>query len=282
MDTQNKPTILFPYDFTPESDFAVDYLVGLSKLFNFSAEILNIYDEGTKKYMKENHLDRPALEQKIQEMAKDLEEKHGIMTSYLMKNVSIKRIRQISRNENVTFTLLGIIKPFKPSTKILKVITTSPVPAFVVQTGIPFKPIKNIVFPLDDSTASRQKAGWALRFAKACRDATVHIYTISPAALKSKEREFKQYKVIESCEHFFYRNGVNFVTETSQGNYKDYPLELKKYAESIAADLYVIMIRPKKMFSSIDPVDYQLIFNQQKIPVLCVNQRDLFVGGGFT
>jgi len=49
MDTQNKPTILFPYDFTPESDFAVDYLVGLSKLFNFSAEILNIYDEGTQK-----------------------------------------------------------------------------------------------------------------------------------------------------------------------------------------------------------------------------------------
>ncbi len=282
MDTQNKPTILFPYDFSEESDFAIEYLVGLAKLFDFSAEILNIYDSGTRKFMQENKLGKNDLEDKIRQMAKDLQDKHGIMSTYLIKNAPIERIKKISRNEHVTFTLLGIARQFKPSTKIMKVITTSPVPAFVVQKGVPYKPFKTILFPLDESDASRQKAGWALRFANACPDATIHIYTISPAALKSKEREFKQYKVIESCEHFFARNRVKFVTETSQGNYKDYPLEVKKYAEAINADLYVIMIRPHKMFQVIDPVDYQLIFNQQKIPLLCVNQRDIFVGGGFT
>ncbi|HOY32481.1 MAG TPA: universal stress protein [Bacteroidales bacterium] len=281
MDTQNKPTILFPYDFSPESDFAIEYLVGLSKTFNFSVEILNIYDVGTKKFMQENNLDKSALEDRIRQMSVDLQEKHGIMSTYLIKNTAVKNIRKISLKEHVTFTLLGISKPYKPSNRIIKVITTSPVPVFVVQKGVPYKPFKNIVFPLDDSPASRQKAAWALKFASTFEDVLIHIYTISPAALKSKEREFKQYKVIESCEHFFARNGVKFVTETSQGSYKDYPMEIKKYAESINADMFIIMIRPKKMFSNVDPVDIQLIFNQQKLPLLCVNQRDLNVGGGF-
>jgi len=282
MDAQSKPTILSPYDFSAESDFAIEYLIGLAKLFNYSVEILNIFDSGTLKFMKENNLDKNALEDKIRQMSADLQEKHGIMSNYLIKNVPIKRIRKISLKEQVSFTMLGISKPFKSSKGIIKVITTSPVPAFVVQKGTPFKPFRKILFPLDDSMSSRQKAGWALKFAKALGDATVYIYTISPAALKSKEREFKQYKVIESCEHFFTRNGVKFVTETSQGSYKDYPFEIKKYAEKIEADMYIIMVRPKRMFSLVDPIDLQLIYNQQKIPLLCVNQRDLFVGGGIT
>jgi hypothetical protein len=53
-----------------------------------------------------------------------------------------------------------------------------------------------------------------------------------------------------------------------------------KYAEKISADLYVIMI-PKQVFKSIRQLDFKIIFNTEKIPVLCVNQRDLFVGGGF-
>lgn len=281
MDNQNKPTILFPYDFSPECDFAVEHLVGLAKLFNFSVEILNIYDSGTKKFMQENKLDKNDLVDRIRQMSENLHEKHGIMSTYLIKNAPIKRIRNISQKEHVSFTLLGLKKPPKPSTRIMKVVTTSPVPVYVVQEGIPFKPFKHILFPLDDSVASRQKAKWAVKIANVCKDAVFHIYTISPAALKSKEREFKQYHYIESVERFFNQKGVNFVTETSQGSYKDYPHEIKKYAESIEADLYVIMIRPRKLFSVIDTIDFQLIFNQRKTPLLCVNQRDVFVGGGF-
>jgi len=281
MNNPNTPTILFPYDFTVESDCAHEYLVGLSQLFDYSIEILNIYDSGTKKYMRDNKLDNTALEDKIRQMSMYFQEKNEIVSTYLVKNAPIKNIRRIAQKEKVAFTLLGITEPKKPSTVIMKVVTTSPVPVFVVQEGVTYKPFKNILFPLDDSPASRQKAGWAIKFAKAS-DATVHIYTLSPAALKSKEREFKQYQYIESCERFFARNNVKFVTETSQGSFKDYPDEIKKYAQEINADLYIIMIRPKKIFKAMDPIDFKLIFNHQKVPILCVNQRDLFLGGGIT
>jgi hypothetical protein len=162
---------------------------------------------------------------------------------------------------------------------IMKVVATSPVPALVVQNGVDYKPFKNILFPLDDSMSSRQKAGWALRFAKKS-NATIHIFSVNPASLTSKEKENKQFKVIDTVEQFFAKNHVNYVSEISQGNFRDFDNDIMKYAEKIDADLYVIMI-PKRVFNSIRPLDFNLIFNPKKVPVLCVNQRDLFVGGGF-
>jgi hypothetical protein len=82
------------------------------------------------------------------------------------------------------------------------------------------------------------------------------------------------------CERYFVKNRIKFVTETSQGSYKDYTDEALKYAESIESDLFIVMIRPPKISKPISEIDFKLIFNPQKTPILCVNQRDLFLGGG--
>ncbi|MCK9611556.1 MAG: universal stress protein [Bacteroidales bacterium] len=279
MEHENKPVILFPYDFTSVSVNAKDFLIELARLFKYSIKILNIFDEGTKEYLRTSHLSKTNLEDKIRFLAQELHEKQGIETSYLLKNVPIKRIRHISEKEHVSFMLMGVNKPKKVSSGVMKVITTSPVPVFVVQSDIKYKTYKKIFFPLDDTDGSRQKATWAVRFAK-MTDATIYIYTISPATLRNKEREYRQYRVIEMCERYFVKNRIKFVTETSQGSYKDYTDEALKYAESIESDLFIVMIRPPKISKPISEIDFKLIFNPQKTPILCVNQRDLFLGGG--
>ena len=278
MDQLEKQKILFPYDFSPESDYSMQYLIALTKGLNYSVEILNIMDPGTRKYMKANNLSKDALTGKISDLVNDFQDKHDIPASFLIKNVPIKRIRKISEREKVSFIFLAINEPQKMGSRIMKVVTTSPVPALVVQKGVEYNPFKNIVFPLDDSITSRQKAGWALRMAKKS-DATIHIFSVNPTTL-TKEKEYKQYRVIESVESFFAKNKVNFVSEEARGRYSDYDAEILKYSKKVSADLYVIMI-PKLMFKSISKEDFDLIFNPEKIPVLCVNQRDLFVGGGF-
>ena len=279
MEQQEKHKILFPYDFSPESNHAMQYLIELTKNFNYSVEILNIIDSGTKKYLHENNLTKKDLDIKISKLADDFQNNYNIPTSYLIKNVPVDRIRSISENENVSFTFIAINEPKKMASNIMKVVATSPVPAFVVRNGIKFKSYKNILFPIDETVTSRQKAGWALRFAKKT-NATVHIYSINPAALDSKEKEYRQLKVIDTVEMFFARNRVNYISEISQGNYDGYDKDIIKYADKVGADLFVIMI-PKKIFGFINKQDFDLIFNPAKIPILCVNQRDLFVGGGF-
>jgi hypothetical protein len=280
MNQQELPKILFPYDFSSESDYSMQYLFSLTKVFGYSVEILNIFDPGTKKFMKENNLSREGLHNKIAQLAEDFQKKHNIQTSYLLKNVPIKRIRKISEREHVSFIFLALNEPQKMASRIMKVVTSSPVPAFVVQNNVDYKPFKNIIFPIDDTFTSRQKAGWALRFAKRS-NATLHIYSINPASLISKEKEYKQFKVIETVEQFFARNNVKYITEISQGNYQDFDNDIIKYSDKISADLYIIMI-PSKMFRSISQLDFKTIFNPKKVPVFCVNQRNLFLGGGIS
>jgi nucleotide-binding universal stress UspA family protein len=280
METQEYPKILFPYDFSPESNHAMQYLAGLSKIFNYSVEILNIIDPGTKNFIKDNNLSKLQLEEKVAELARGFQDKHNISTSHLIKNVPIKRIRKISEKEKVSFTFLAINEPAKMASKIMKVVTTSPVPAFVVQNGVEYKPYKKILFRLDDASISRQKAGWTLRFAKRT-NATVHIFSINPALLGDKEKAAKHRKVIDTVERFFEKNQIDYVTEISKVSLVDFDNDIMVYSKKTGIDLITIMI-PVTFWSPINPYVFKLIFNPEKIPVLCVNQRDLYLGGGIS
>jgi nucleotide-binding universal stress UspA family protein len=280
METQEYPKILFPYDFSPESDHAMQYLAGLSKIFDYSVEVLNIIDPGTKNFIKEHNLSKPQLAEKVAELARNFQEKHNIPTTHLIKNVPIRHIRKISQQEKVSFTFLAINEPAKMASKIMKVVTTSPVPAFVVQNGVEYKPYKRILFRLDDATISRQKAGWTLRFAKRT-NASVHIFSVNPALLGDKEKAAKHRKVIDTVEWFFAKNHIEYVTEISKASYADYDKDIMVYAKKAGIDLITIMV-PVTAFNPISPYVFKLIFNQEKIPVLCVNQRDLYIGGGIS
>lgn len=278
METQEYPKILFPYDFSKVSDHAIQYLTGLAGIFDYSVEILNIMDPGTKKYMQEHKLSEPEMIEKVAQMTRDFQEKYHIRATYLSKNIPIRRIRKISAKEKVSFTFLAINKPDQIASKIMKVVTTSPVPAFVVQDGVEFKRYKNILFPVDDSPTSRQKAGWAMRFAKKTK-AKIHVFSVNPASLRSIEKEKKQRAVIDSVEWFFARNHIDYVSKLAPGIYDEFDNDLLNYAEKAGIDLSVIML-PRQRLRPVSTHDFQLIFNPKRIPVLCVNERNLFLGGG--
>lgn len=280
MEQQITPTILFPYDFSKESECALEYLSSYSGLYPFALKFLNILDLGTRKYMAENRLSKAGLEQKMSQMAFDFQTKYGVNSTYMVQNAPVKRIRKISLEEEVTFTMIGISEPKRYSAQIMKVVSTSPVPIFVIQDGVTFKPYNKILFPLTDAVNNRQKAGWALRIAKRS-NGTVHIFSMRPDSLDTKDDAHKQRKVIESVERFFGNNGVKFKTEIAKGSYKNFTKEALSHADEIGADLLIIMIAPKKLFKPFNTYDFNMIFNPLKIPIFCVNQRDLFVSGGF-
>lgn len=280
MENNEYPKILFPYDFSTESDNAIPYLVSLAKMFNYSIEILNILDPGTKKYMWEHKLSKQQLIEKVGELARDFQEKYNIPTTYLLKNAPIKRIRKISEKEKVTFTFLAINEPASLGSTIMKVVSTSPVPVFVVQNGVNYKPFKKILFRLDDTFNSRQKAGWVLRFAKKTR-ATVHIFSVNPVMIKDRVKAQKQHTIIESVEKFFEKSNVGHITVLAPGRYEDFDDEVMKYAEKEGIDLYTVMISAK-VLKNMRQADFRFIFNKANIPALCVNTRDLFLGGGIS
>ena len=272
--------LLFPYDFSEISDHAVDHLGNIARLLDYEVEVLNILDPGTRAFMRENKLSRKNLEEKIVTLAAEIGSKYNLNTTSLVKNVTIKKISKVSYREKASMIMLGIDAPRRKASRIMKVVLKSAMPVFIVQQQIPYQPFKNILFPLDDSLTSRQKSGWALRFARAT-GATIRIFSVNPAILDNKEKEYRQYKIIEQLERFFKKNGAAYTTTVATGKYKEFAPETLAFADDIGCDLYIIMSKPPSAFSIVDPVDYDLIFNKSKMPVLCVHSKDLFVGGGF-
>lgn len=281
MEMKSNKSILFPYDFSGVSDCAQEHLAGIAKMFGYSIQILNILDPGTKAYMRKNSLNVGGLKASLEEIAEKLRAEPGQEAEVIIKNVSIVRMRKLADSLNAACMVLGIDEPKRRASSIMKVVTKSPVPVFVIQQGAVFSPYKNILFPLDDAADSLQKVGWATAVAKAT-GAKVHIFSVKPSAIPLKEKQYKQIKMVEQVETFFARHRVDFTSFIATGKLDDFADETIEYGKTVESDLYIILNRTKKLFSRISALDMQLIFNHTQTPALCVNKRDLFVAGGFS
>ncbi|MEI6766687.1 MAG: universal stress protein [Bacteroidota bacterium] len=281
MEVKSNRSILFPYDFSGVSDCAQEHMVGIARLFGYSIKLLNILDPGTKAYMRKNRLNMGGLKAFLEEMADKFRKEHSQDTEVVIKNVSILKMRKLADSLNVACMVLGIEEPKRRASSIMKVVTKSPVPVFVIQKGAVFSPYKNILFPLDDAADSLQKVGWATAIAKAT-GATVHIFSVKPSAIPLKEKQYKQIKMVEQVENFFDRHHVEYTTNLATGSLDDFADETIAFGKTVNSDLYIILNRTKKLFSRISSLDMHLIFNHTQTPAICVNKRDLLVAGGFS
>jgi len=278
MNKERNPIILLPYDFTEVSDGAVKHACALAKMFGYSLRLLNILDPGTIKYMRANNMKISDIESKLEEMAEMIRKDKDIEVDYVLKKGSIKTMCKLAEAYLVSFMVLGIDEPRKNNSQILKVVSKSPVPVFVIQRNSEMMNYKNILFPLDDFFASRQKVGWAARLAKTT-NAQISIFSVNPPG---SEEGFKYQRIIEQVEEFFYQRNIPYSTTLSEGGMDTFTRETVQFGTEHHCDVYVIMHRPKKLFGAIHPIDYQLIFNESRTPVLCVNLQDIMVSGGFS
>jgi nucleotide-binding universal stress UspA family protein len=269
--------ILLPYDFSEVSKYAVKHAVALAKPFANRILLLNILDERTLKYMKLSNMKKGDLDYKLQETAEFIKKNSGIETEYFIKEGPIKTICKIAEKKNVMFMVVGIDEPKGGKSEILKMVSSSPVPVLVVQQKAENTNYRHILFPLDDFHASRQKTGWAAKLAKVCGS------RISIIAVKHtvQEKKFRQETITEQVEEFFHKKLISYTTTYGKGSPKDFPMEALQYGIDKGCDVFVIMHRPKTAFYTVDPQDKNLIFNEAKIPVLCVNVRDVGHAAGF-
>jgi nucleotide-binding universal stress UspA family protein len=271
------PKLLLPYDFTEVSKFAIQHAIALAKIFGYSITLLNIYDSSTRKFLRENGLAKADLDAKLQETADSIKQSGNVDADHFFKKGSIKTIRRLSDELKVSLMVIGIDEPKLRVSPILKVVSKSPVPVMVVQQQCELFDYKHLLFPLDDFPGSRQKVGWAARLAK-LTSAKVSIFASNQS---DKEKRYKQIRVVEQVEEFFHKRGIPYTSQYAEGNIKSFPDEALKFGIDQKCDVFIIMYQPKKAFSSVTQLDKKLIFNDSRIPVLCVNTRDVGISGGF-
>ena len=268
--------ILIPWDFTPVADYALQHGFKIAeKAKSNKISLLHII-KNEKEYDK--------AKEKLDQVAKDFQGKDGIEVEALVRKGSIfTTIGEVASELKAELVVMGThgLRGMQKLTGswALKVIVSSRVPFVVVQEPPNETDFRDIVFPVDFRTESKEKLNWVTYFYKYF---SPKFHIIKPNT--TDVGFIKKIKAnIAFARKFMDSKNVDYEIHTANGK-KSFPNEIMEFANGINADL--ILILSTKNIGLTDYVvgaqEQYVIANSSKIPVMVINPReDLTKFGGF-
>lgn len=279
---ENKNVILVAYDFTPVGDLAIDHAVQMAKILSYKVCLLHIINKKSRSELKKTNKPLKSIEEKLKSMADTLKKDEKIEVDYKTREGSIfTAIAAVTKEINANILIFGTHGKkgiqFLLGSFAIKLVKSCPVPVFVVQKAAHNSQFKNVVFPLDLQAGSKQKVKWAIALHKQFKS-VFHFYVDSypdefvQHRLKADHRQVK--KILE-------KHNIPYTDNFSpvKGNFSSKCIE---FASKINADMIMISTDPDKItWNLFGSPDERIIYNQEKIPVMCINAQDLrvIIGG---
>ena len=273
--------MLVPVDFSEISLNALNHAVQVAKHFDNDLVLVNILEDdflssvfSFSKNDTKDELAKEALLNKLNEKAAEIKAKYGVECKTAAKSGKIyKTIIDTAAEYGCDCIIMGTHGASGVERIIgsnaSRVISYSTVPVIVVKTDKNPNAYKNIVFPLDLTSESKQKVKWALHLAKAYKS-TIHIltYSMSDEFLNNKMMaNLNQIKTLLS------ENGVAY-DEKIMDNNDDFASVTLNYAEAIGADLIMIMTQSEDKSIReyiIETYPQQIVNDSGVVPIFCVN-----------
>ena len=157
-----------------------------------------------------------------------------------------------------------------------RIVSLSPCPVITIRSGIDIaRPLSIIVFPIDSTTETRQKAAFTGYLAK-MHDAQIHILSLYTSKVKTIRRNVDSYS--EQVGKYFEEEGVRYlITNIEADNIAD---SILIYAKSVDANLISIMTQQESSTANIWMGPYaQQTINRSPIPVLCIRPKQTLAAG---
>lgn len=268
--TRRENTILVPWDFTEVASYALDHAIMIANRTRNDIALVHIV---------KNEKEIEEAKAKLEVVAKENEAKTKIKTKPIVREGSIfNTISDVATEEEANLVIMGThgIKGMQKLTGswALKVIVSSEVPFIIIQDKPHHTRLENIVFPVDFKKETREKLNWVNYLSKYYKS-KIHIFKRSDPALR---------KNIESnisfTKKYLQEHDIDYDIVTQNGKYP-FPIETINYAKEIDADLILIMTSRTLGFADfvMGPDEQYVIANSAKIPVMCVNPRQVVLGG---
>lgn len=271
MDSQ-KQTILVPTDFTTTAEYAMQHAVIYSKWLHKDITLLNII----KKEAEYND-----AEKQILQIAQELASKNAVTVHTVIREGSIfTAIGEVANELEAEMVIMGThgrhgVQKFVGSWA-LKVIVSAKAPFIVVQQPPKKNTIDRIVFPVDFKKENKEKIGWAVYIAKLFNS---KIFVLKKSYKRDKGYIIGTLKNIAFVERYFRNKDVRYeITQAEQK--QDFAEQTVKFAEKLNADLILIMTTKAIDYSDfiLGVSEQNIIDNDAKIPVMCLNPRPTELG----
>ena len=257
--------ILVPIDFTPTTENALQFAIGLTKGEPHKITIFNVTESDKE---LQNSLTKL-------ESLSDRYKMEGAQIKCLSKTGNIfDLIGEVATQIEAALIVMGThgIKGMQHivGSRAMKVITNSKTPYIVVQNK-PFRPINKVLVPVDFTREVKQSLPFLTSVAELFK-ATLYL-------MKEKNKdEFIQNKIENNLSYFIsYLSDNNIAFKVSENDFSSnkYKSVLKE-ANTVDADLIVSTIDPEIGITDyMMGVDEQkIVANESQIPVLCINVKN--------
>ena len=157
-----------------------------------------------------------------------------------------------------------------------RIVSLSPCPVLTIRSGIDIqRPLSQIVFPIDNTSETRQKANFTGYLAKK-HDAKIHILSLYTTKVKAARHIVDSYS--EQVAKYFEKEGVKYlITSAETDNLAD---TMISYGKSIDANLISIMTQQETNAANLWMGPYaQQTINRSPIPVLCIRPKNTLAAG---
>ncbi len=278
---KKKNIMLVPIDFSEISLNALAHAAQIAKHFDNDLVLLSILEEDflsnifsfSKNDTKEN-LAKEALMGRLKEKSAEIQNKYGIVCKVDVRSGKIYRTVIETAEEFGCDCIIMGTHGASGTERIIgsnasRVISYSSMPVIVVKTDKNPNAYKNIIFPLDLSSESKQKVKWAIHLGKSYKS-TIHIltYNVGDEFLNNKlMANLKQIQLLLD------ENGISH-SETVVDSSSDFARKTLDFAETKLADLIMIMTQQEDKSIReyvIETYAQQIVNDSGNVPVFCVN-----------
>lgn len=274
MNELNNP-ILVPWDFSEKAESALLHAIDYSKLLKKEIGLVHIVK-------RESEIEDAT--EKLNAYTQEVEKNHGIKPFPIVKEGSIfTEITEIIEETDATLAVMGThgMKGLQKLTGswALKVITGSKSPFVVIQENPQHSDVKNIVFPIDFKSEEKEKLVWANFLSNLFHSKFYLCYVESNDPLVKKRTRGN----LKVAVKYLQDKKIDYEMIKLEGKGSS-ASEAIKFAQEIDARMILIMTTKNIRFQDyvLGASEQQIIANEAKIPVMCVNPRsDLRKLGGF-
>ncbi|MBP9187244.1 MAG: universal stress protein [Bacteroidia bacterium] len=280
MQTTQTNTVLIPLDFSDIAMNALDHAITVAKHFNNNLALLYVIEEAflgglLGRNEKQIEMLKEAANIRLVKLVEEIKTTHNIDCTIVIRtgkiyNVIASVVEELKCDSVIMGSHgasgLGQILGSNSSRTIIH----SKVPVIVVKSAQKTNLYKNIVFPIDLSLESRQKVKWAIHLGKSY-GSVIRLFSFKA---NDEIADAKIEGALHQVKNILDENNIEYTTHIVSKLDGNFAEETVKYAESIDADMLMIMTRTEdKDFSEMVFGTYaqQIVNTSRTIPVMCIN-----------
>ena len=267
MDNSLDKPIVVPWDYSDKAECALIHAIDFSKILGKEIVLVHIVKKESEVAVNV---------EKLTIKTEEIYQKYGVRPQIIVKQGNIfSEIKAVMNDCDALMAIMGThgMKGFQKFTGswALKVITGSKAPFIVVQDLPSEADIQKVVLPLDFKLEEREKLIWAHFIATTfkCKFYLCYIESSDPQVTKRTGANLR------AATTYLESKGINYQLQRLEA--KDgLATASVNFAKKIGSGLIIIMTTKNIRFQDyvLGAAEQQIIANEAKIPVMCVNPRN--------